>query len=109
MIADSYHNDTFKKQVRGLIKNESGLVERKLIVYQISKTSYFLGVKDTDPIQSSKLYDRFNFDEKTFKVILIGLDGGIKKKFDSYVSARQIFETIDQMPMRKQELRSKND
>ena len=40
--------------------------------------------------------------------MLIGLDGGCKLESNKVVSATQIFDQIDQMPMRQQELRNQN-
>ncbi len=42
-------------------------------------------------------------------VLLIGKDGGIKYESDFYVTPEIIFEIIDSMPMRKAEMRRKND
>lgn len=108
IIADSHDNIKLGDQIQELSKSKSGLLERKLVVYQVSPSSCIMGM-DKDKIISSTLYKKYNADKKSFKVILIGLDGGVKKEMTSVTKAKDIFTKIDQMPMRRQELRSKNN
>ena len=109
LFADSYDYAELLKQIEDLSKKDKDLKERKLEVYQITSSSYVRGLEKATIIRSVTLYNRFNRDKKPFKVILIGLDGGVKKKTTSFINATEIFDTIDQMPMRQQELRSKNE
>lgn len=39
-----------------------------------------------------------------FEVVLIGLDGGVKKIWMRHVEAQDVFDAIDAMPMRQREL-----
>jgi len=108
VLADSYENPKFTKQLREFNTNTDDLQERKLIVYQITPTSYQKGIKKSNTIKNNTLYTRYNSSNEDFKIILIGLDGGIKLESNKVISSSQIFDQIDQMPMRKQELRTKN-
>ncbi|WP_298548920.1 DUF4174 domain-containing protein [uncultured Aquimarina sp.] len=108
VLADSYENSKFTKQLREFNTNTDDLQDRKLIVYQITPTSYQKGIKKSDAIKNNTLFKRYNSSNEDFKIILIGLDGGIKLESNKLVSASLIFEQIDQMPIRKQELRIKN-
>ena len=49
---------------------------------------------------------RFNFDN--FNLILIGKDGGVKYNNNEPVKINKIFEIIDKMPMRMQEIKERN-
>ena len=40
-----------------------------------------------------------------FKGWLIGKDGGVKDSFDKPVTSHDLFKTVDQMPMRRQEMK----
>jgi hypothetical protein len=43
-----------------------------------------------------------------FSLILVGKDGGIKLKRSDQVDLREVFELIDSMPMRQNEMRQKS-
>lgn len=45
----------------------------------------------------------------SFAVVLIGKDGGVKRKATKPIDPSELFETIDTMPMRRQEMRAKNE
>jgi tRNA G18 (ribose-2'-O)-methylase SpoU len=46
--------------------------------------------------------------EKGFEVILIGKDGGVKKRKTALITTDELFGIIDSMPMRQSEMRGKN-
>ncbi len=62
--------------------------------------------------QKSKVISRtkIGLPEEDFEgILLIGKDGGVKYESDFYVSPEDIFEIIDSMPMRRAEMKRKND
>lgn len=46
--------------------------------------------------------------ETGFEVILIGKDGGVKKRKTELITTEELFGIIDAMPMRQSEMRRKN-
>jgi hypothetical protein len=52
-----------------------------------------------------RLYDHFGVPTDAFRVLLVGKDGTEKRRDAAPVSVRSVFDTIDAMPMRQQELR----
>ena len=52
--------------------------------------------------------NRFSVPPNTFRLILVGKDGGIKLKRHDQASLEEVFELIDSMPMRQREMRQKN-
>ncbi|MFD2564846.1 DUF4174 domain-containing protein [Aquimarina rubra] len=108
VISDSYQNSKFIKQLQEFEKHKELLKERKLIIYQITPSSYREGLGKNESTKSNSFYKKHNSSKKDFKIILIGLDGGIKMESFDFVSANKIFNQIDQMPMRIQELKTKN-
>jgi hypothetical protein len=44
-------------------------------------------------------------EESSFTVLLVGKDGGVKQRASEPIAARELFATIDAMPMRRQEMR----
>lgn len=47
-------------------------------------------------------------NETGFEVILIGKDGGVKKRKTELMTTEELFGIIDSMPMRRSEMRRKN-
>ena len=43
-------------------------------------------------------------NDQSFRILLIGKDGGIKYESNRFVSLNQFFELIDSMPMRQEEM-----
>ncbi len=81
-------------------KNE--LRERKLVVYKcIGNTcKYYNWVNKPETFMVKNL-------SKRFSVELIGLDGTKKYESSCIVEAKNIFDLIDTMPMRRRELKKK--
>ena len=61
-----------------------------------------------DLIQGSAEFDemsqKFSVSDEKFQLLLIGKDGGVKKR-TSTVSLEEVFSLIDTMPMRRREMR----
>ncbi|MDP5094209.1 MAG: DUF4174 domain-containing protein, partial [Polaribacter sp.] len=55
-----------------------------------------------------ELFLKYNPKNTPFKVMLIGLDGGIKLAQSTVLSKEKLFAIIDGMPMRKREIRNNN-
>lgn len=107
VLTDDTDTTTFQNQIKEFQAHENGLTDRKLIVYQIKKHSYTVGLKDEAWQDSSKLYKTYKTAKGPFEIILIGLDGGIKLRQSHRLNCEELFKTIDVMPMRKEELRDK--
>lgn len=45
--------------------------------------------------------------KENYEMILIGLDGGVEKRYNGIEKPKDIFDLIDSMPMRQSELRRK--
>ncbi|MBC6606562.1 DUF4174 domain-containing protein [Hymenobacter sp. BT188] len=65
---------------------------------------------ETSLSPSEKQYVRQTLGIKPggFAVVLIGKDGGVKRKETEPINSKVLFETIDTMPMRRQEMREKD-
>lgn len=105
VFTNDIDNTTFKTQINELKNHEVGLKERKLVVYQITKGRYKIGLmKSTNWQNSTYLYDRYKETEAAFEILLIGLDGGNKLRKTDFISNEALFRVIDVMPMRQSEL-----
>lgn len=119
-------NEYFKDQLDALQKNTKGLNEREMVTISVNENEVkFLEELSLFPPDAPN-YDSFMPTEKDiqyfekyfdqsiseFSVLLIGKDGGVKKVWNEVeklpVKVQEIFEIIDSMPMRQQEMRDKN-
>lgn len=106
-IEDSKEFLTQMTEFNGLTKD---LEERKLLTYQILPLKYRTVnyPEQNEWIPSSLLFTKYAGKGDNFKIILIGLDGGIKLERTDVLKATELFGTIDSMPMRKAEMINKN-
>ena len=81
----------------GLIKlkaemneNECEILNRDLLHFHFSNDHYFGKLTTTN--------------DQSFRILLIGKDGGIKHESSRSVSILRLFELIDSMPMRQDEM-----
>ena len=51
------------------------------------------------------LQQEFQLSAKQFAVVLIGKDGGVKRTEARPIGPKELFGTVDKMPMRRQEMR----
>ncbi|MEM7106582.1 MAG: DUF4174 domain-containing protein [Bacteroidota bacterium] len=84
----------------------SELEDRDLVIYRLGPQY------GTNPLKQKMakedydwLVDRYVNEGDEFLVILIGKDGGVKLRSGEPVANSKLFELIDRMPMRIQEMR----
>lgn len=83
--------------------------ERDLIVFKIIENGpSFMAATRLDPQTAAHIRNKFKASHERFTCILVGKDGGIKLRRKDPVRLQDIFELIDAMPMRQQEMRQKN-
>ena len=108
VFTDDLNNPLYKNQIIELQGHENELKARKLIVYQIQKSAYKLGLSKKNDWQKSTLkQEAYKKSEAAFEILLIGLDGGIKLRETNLITCEALFSVIDVMPMRKSEMRDK--
>lgn len=99
----------FVDQLKTFKGQEKGLVERKLILYKTIENQFeLISFKNTRPLNSGTISDRFRNkyleNNNDFKILLLGLDGGIKLQQEKILSIETLYNTIDAMPMRQREM-----
>jgi len=105
IIAEDENNEKFQLQIIQLQNQKPGLKERKVIIYQILPVRYNIGFQKKSWENSAELYKKYKQKNNDFQVILIGLDGGKKLEQTKLLSTNKLFNTIDSMPMRQNEMR----
>jgi hypothetical protein len=100
-------------------RRASGLAERKLIVFDdyaqrpemravpaISLAVGADGVASLNMLQLSAFEHMRPAEGEGFQMILIGLDGEVKQRWDGPVSEEMVFAAIDAMPMRRSQVQT---
>nr|MDZ8061251.1 DUF4174 domain-containing protein [Nostoc sp. EkiNYC01] len=107
VFAPSVDNHHYQQQMQSFNQHQNDFKDRDLILVQVLATnkSYANG-QLIDESSAANLRNRFGVDKENFRVILVGKDGGVKRQDTTPVQATAIFEQIDAMPMRQQEMRS---
>lgn len=96
------------KEFKGVAKE---MMERKFVLYTIFLNDYVLInyenlTMNSNGIVSKKLAKILN-NKESFEIILIGLDGAIKLRQTEILTKKQLFDKVDSMPMRSNEIRRK--
>ena len=106
------HGSKFKSQLDQINFESKEFIDRDLIVILLEKDSSRIsydGLKTIKTIDyDSTLSIRNKYDFKNFKLLLIGKDGGEKYNSNDPININVIYELIDGMPMRKQEIKERN-
>lgn len=103
-------NSTLLNQIKELKKDEKGLHDRKIVIYQSIKGKVKQGMTENgnlEVIEFEGLKRRKPSSE--FEIHLIGLDGGVKLTKIELLTNKELFGTIDQMPMRISEMMRRKD
>ena len=83
------------------------LNDRDFVVIQLNgHEAYFDNKKMSKRFTKSLLKKLKNYDESNY-FILLGKDGGVKNSFNKGTEMRTIFDQVDRMPMRMNEMRRK--
>ena len=108
IITSGSESETYTSQIEAFNINSQEFDERKLIIYKVLPNKYKVeNSEDNSWVSDSRLYALYNSNDKDFKIILIGLDGNIKIEQSELLTTKDLFATIDSMPMRRSELRNK--
>ncbi|PQJ80792.1 hypothetical protein BTO18_17140 [Polaribacter porphyrae] len=105
IFSDSKDDEKLQNQINILSKEKEGLAEMKLLIYRFSQ-GFFTTNFNTIWFSSTLKIRKYKKKSEDFKIVLIGLDGGIKMKQTTLLSAEKLFAIIDGMPMRRSELRN---
>ena len=84
--------------------------ERDLIVFKIIENGpSFMAATPLSPQTAADLRNKFVAHLEQFTCILVGKDGGVKLRRNDQIRLQDIFERIDAMPMRQEEMRQQTN
>ncbi len=104
-------SSTYKQQLKEFSNANTEFIDRRLVLYTLVKEDFTrTDFKDTTATYSGKvskkIATRLLSQDKSFQVVLIGLDGGVKLKQSKVLTKQDLFNTIDAMPMRSSEIKN---
>ena len=114
LLSSDESSPLYTQQLKEFSHTHEEMKERKLVMYQVINETYcFQNFAAENQAISWKQVDnhdlKINDRNDFFKIILIGLDGGVKLEKTELLKKEELFRIIDSMPMRMNELRRKND
>ena len=100
VLAASAEQPDFKAQKAWLARRQAELTERDVRVLDVLYASL-------TPADRQCLIRQIGGPLPAFAAVLIGKDGGVKRNSPRPIAPADLFETVDKMPMRRQEMRQR--
>ena len=110
IFAPSKTDETYLKLQKALDQAEDALRDRDMLVFHLFASG--CGWVGDSPVHTGavrSLYRRFDVHDHDLTLILIGKDGGEKGRQVGSFDLQDIFDRIDAMPMRQQEMRERRE
>ena len=112
IAAPDRNAEAYRNSLTMLESNRSGMEERHMLIVLLpdsAEPSLMLKAGDQPEIDPQKLRNQLNLKPDQLSFLLIGKDGGVKMREQDSLSLKSVFNRIDQMPMRKQEMKKQGD
>jgi hypothetical protein len=91
-----------------IVSQKPEVEERDLVIFEIlERGSSRMDAKILDHETADAIRKHFGVSEDEFTLILVGKDGGTKLRRQDPTGLKSIFDLIDSMPMRQNEMRRK--
>lgn len=106
VAAPSAGDEKVRTQLDRFRAGAAELKDRDLVLYAVlGESGSFEGDVAENPGKlAHDIRKQFNIPADSFRVLLIGKDGGVKMERSEPVETGELFELIDSMPMRQQEM-----
>ncbi len=105
LVDASSDTDALKSQQAELTSDKKALKERDLQIFWVTSDAVYFSDGSPSKLNAKKIYDDYALGSNFRGTLLLGKDGGVKLKKPYEVSAQEIFDLIDGMPMRRREMR----
>ena len=88
--------------------NEASFIDRDIVIIIMKNNIAYIDNQKMSRLFSNSIIAKdISINKNNKNIILIGLDGSVKKKYSQNIIINQIFIDIDSMPMRINELKNK--
>ena len=101
ITSESFDHPDAMAQIKAFEDSIDELEDRLMVIYHVTSEGYRIQFNQEVMPVGNKVSD---FD---FKVVLIGLDGGIKYESRTFEPAGIYYGLIDRMPMRRAQMRKR--
>lgn len=91
------------RQIKILTDRQPELEDRDLVVISVFGDEVVAAFGTVSKPDAATLRNKADVKEGSFRVVLVGKDGGIKLRSETVVPDVDMFEIIDRMPMRRAE------
>lgn len=110
VFAPDSQNEFLQEQNRMLRQAHQGLSERDMLVVQVIENNVELNppLKESVP-SAAAIRQEYKITPDQFTVILIGKDGGEKYRAQHAQAPAVLFQIVDAMPMRQNEVQQKKN
>jgi hypothetical protein len=109
IFAPTRSDHRFMALDKPLSDKRAELQDRDTLVFRIFESGTSYAARRKMSLENAEsLRRRFKAPSGEIRQILIGKDGGVKLTADEKTTLPSIFDLIDTMPMRRQEMRKKN-
>lgn len=99
----------YQRQMQLFKDQQAGFTDRDLlVVHLLAEGTSRIDSESIDAL-ATEIRKRFNVGQQEFQIILVGKDGTSKRRDRVPVPPTVIFNEIDAMPMRQQEMRSRRN
>ncbi|MAI67049.1 MAG: hypothetical protein CMJ26_04140 [Phycisphaerae bacterium] len=99
-------NEIVNAQLELFSTLDAELANRNLLIINSNDSTIFFGNNIVGVPNTRGTMKRFGLDENQYEMVLIGKDGGVKRRYSNIVDPQVIFDIIDAMPMRMREMQS---
>jgi hypothetical protein len=109
LFAPDGNNPLFRDLQSDILAQKAEVEDRDMLIFEVLERGP--SRVNAAPIarqMAESIRGRFAIPRNTFALILVGKDGGVKLKRNDQTSLAEVFALIDSMPMRKNEMRRKN-
>jgi len=105
------NSDLYQKQIHEFTNTHEDLKDRKMVIYLVVNKQYqlidYVNDKQGEWRNINGKFKGISFKNHSFKIALIGLDGRVKLEKEEILEKSELFQIIDSMPMRADELRNR--
>lgn len=107
LVADDPQNSDFVEQLRTLEQERAGVADRDLRIFRLVAYDGWIDQNALSKEDVAQLRRTFGVPIGQEQLILVGLDGEIKRRAKLSTEILEVFAEIDAMPMRRNELRAR--
>jgi hypothetical protein len=95
VFAETPNDPAFARQIEFILEREQEMIDRDVVL-----------ITDSDPAARSDA--RIQLRPRAFMLAIVGKDGEVKSRRPSSRKGREIMQTIDSFPLRRQEMLEQN-